>query len=101
MNNQQDMVNHPPHYANGTKNFECIDIMEHIFGEDVTALYCLQNAFKYIWRMGSKGKNKEQEDLGKAKWYLDRYIKDADTVVRGKWDSIYFMLLEKVNSKEK
>lgn len=23
-----DMVNHPPHYANGTKNFECIEMME-------------------------------------------------------------------------
>ena len=63
-----DAVNHPRHYAS-TCSLECIDVMEAIFGPEYTAAGCLMNAVKYLWRYKNKGK--PEEDLQKAKWYLD------------------------------
>ena len=63
-----DKVNHPRHYAS-TCSLECIDVMEAIFGPEYTAAGCLMNAVKYLWRYKNKGK--PEEDLQKAKWYLD------------------------------
>lgn len=64
-----DMVNHPPHYADSC-SIECIESMEITFGVEYTAIYCLINAYKYLWRR--KAKNGSQ-DVKKALWYLDRY----------------------------
>jgi hypothetical protein len=67
--NTVDMVNHPSHYANSC-SFECIDMMEMVFGPEAMSWYCLINAFKYMWRW----KNKNGiEDLDKADWYLNKY----------------------------
>lgn len=65
-----DSVNHPDHYSTG--NYECIDVMEEVFGRDAVKDFCLCNAFKYIYRC--KHKNNEEEDLEKAEWYLNRLI---------------------------
>lgn len=62
-----DNIN-PDHYKNST-SLECIETMEICFGEQAAYNFCVLNAFKYIWRW--KNKNGE-EDLKKAKWYLDR-----------------------------
>ena len=99
MDNKPDMVNHPPHYANGTKNFECIEIMEHVFGDNNTAMFCLVNAFKYIWRSGSKGEGKETEDFQKANWYLEKYLKLSSCKLCEKWNCVYFMLKDKIKDK--
>ena len=70
-----DNVNHPSHYNQG--GFECIDVMVSTFGEEATEDFCLLNAFKYIWRCGSKG---GIEDIKKAKWYLDKILElEGDT----------------------
>ena len=68
----QDMVNHPYHYE-GSTSIECIDAMLVAFGSYNVFYFCLQNAFKYLWR--HKNKN-GLEDVKKAQWYLDyaRYI---------------------------
>ena len=63
-----DPVSHPAHYADSC-SLECIDVMEAVFGSVPVRYFCLCNAFKYMWRY--KNKN-GQEDLKKAKWYLDR-----------------------------
>lgn len=64
----EDLVNHPAHYADSC-SLECIDVMEAVFGSVAVRNFCLCNAFKYMWRY--KNKN-GQEDLKKAKCYLDR-----------------------------
>ena len=69
-----DMVNHPPHYADGC-SIECIEAMEITFGVEYIAVYCLINAYKYLWRR--KAKNGSQ-DVKKALWYLDRYYSYTD-----------------------
>ena len=61
-----DMVNHPPHYTFG--GIEVIDALEAW-----QLPFHLANAVKYIARSGHKGN--EIEDIRKAIWYLDRYIK--------------------------
>ena len=68
MNSYKDMVNNPPHYANG--GIECIDAMIAAQGEAAVSDFCLCNAFKYIWR--TKHKN-GIEDVDKAIWYLNKY----------------------------
>jgi hypothetical protein len=62
---QHDAVNHPAHYKVG--GIETID-----FIEAKNLSYHLGNVVKYIARADSKG-NRE-EDLLKARWYLNREI---------------------------
>ena len=63
---QEDVINHPSHYTRG--KIEVID-----FIEDQQLPYHLGNVIKYIARAVYKGD--KLEDLKKARWYLDRYIK--------------------------
>jgi hypothetical protein len=63
-----DAVNHPSHYTDG--GIETID-----FIEAKKLPYHLGNAVKYISRAGKKDQNKTIEDLQKAVWYIERYIK--------------------------
>lgn len=68
MPTKEDVINHPSHYTRG--NIEVID-----FIEDQQLPYHLGNVIKYIARAGHKGD--KLEDLKKARWYLDRYIKEV------------------------
>lgn len=63
-----DMVNHPSHYETG--QFECIDVMQEVFGLEAVQNFCICNAFKYLYRF--KRKN-GLEDIQKAQWYLCKY----------------------------
>lgn len=65
-----DMVNHPPHYAEG--GIECIDAMIAAMGVEAVKNFCLCNAFKYVWRCRNKN---GEEDIKKAIWYLNKYLK--------------------------
>jgi hypothetical protein len=68
-----DNVNHPSHYTQG--GIECIDaIKAAVIGLVGIEAVCTANVIKYIWRW--KFKN-GLEDLKKARWYLDRLIKEV------------------------
>lgn len=68
---QQDVVNHPSHYASDS-GLEAIEVIEAFFHGNAF----LANTFKYIARAGKKGgEAKRLEDLKKARWYLEREIK--------------------------
>lgn len=58
----------PEHYKECS--LECIDIMCVMFGYKHTAEWCVQTAFKYIWRYKQKN---GFEDLKKAEWYLNKF----------------------------
>ena len=60
-----DMVNHPPHYTQGS--YEVISVIE-----DWELDFHLGSVVKYIAR--AKHKGHELEDLLKAQWYLNRKI---------------------------
>lgn len=61
-----DAVNHPKHYIfpNGG---EVINITEHLS-------FNLGNVVKYVARAGRKASSSQNEDLAKARWYLEREI---------------------------
>lgn len=68
-----DKVNHPSHYTFG--KYEVIDVIE-----DWNLGYHLGNVVKYIARSGHKRRG--LEDLKKAAWYLNRYIKSKEKKAR-------------------
>jgi len=65
---EEDMVNHPPHYNWHPKGIECIDIVEWMKSPN------LANVIKYVWRADGCYKFDDIEDLRKAEWYLKREI---------------------------
>ena len=67
----EDPVNRPSHYTDGK-----IEVIDYI--EDKKLGFCLGNAIKYISRAGKKNPDKEIEDLLKAKWYIERRIKELE-----------------------
>ena len=67
----KEMVNHPNHYGGEDNPYEAIKVIE---AWDLD--FHLGNTVKYISRAGKKHKDNELEDLLKAKWYLDRKIKN-------------------------
>lgn len=71
-----DNVNKPDHYAYG--KYECIDVIKDITeGNEAKGIeaFCLGNVLKYLWRYKHKNGT---EDLKKAKWYLERLIKESE-----------------------
>lgn len=68
-----DPVNRPAHYTSG--GIECIDAMQAAFGAEAVKDFCLCNAFKYLWRHRQKN---GVEDLKKARWYLNRLIREME-----------------------
>jgi hypothetical protein len=70
-----DRVNHPPHY---TKNkIETIEIIKDSLTEEEFRGYIKGNILKYIIR--ERHKNGD-EDLGKARWYLNNILDTVNTV---------------------
>jgi hypothetical protein len=65
-----DPVN-PSHYKQG--GIECIEAIKAATG-DAFVGYVWGNVLKYLWRWPKKG---GVDDLKKARWYLDRLIKEA------------------------
>ena len=68
--NQSDPVN-PSHYKQG--GIECIEAIKAALGEGFPD-YLRGNVMKYLWRYDKKN---GVEDLKKARWYLDRLIKEV------------------------
>ena len=71
---EYDVVNKPRHYNQG--GIECIDALASatINLKGIEAV-CTANAIKYLWRWAAKN---GVEDLRKAKWYIERLIKERE-----------------------
>lgn len=67
----EELINHPSHYSHDG-GMECIDMMVQAFGPESVIEFCKLNAFKYVFRAGSKVGAPEAQDLRKAVWYLNR-----------------------------
>lgn len=72
---EKEMINHPSHYNHGS--MECIDAIVGAYGVDEAKVFCKINAFKYLWRLGHK--DAEEQEIGKIKWYLDKYVNLSET----------------------
>lgn len=66
-----DAVNHPSHYTAG--DIECIDCIKAALGENFMG-FLIGNVIKYSYRYRNKN---GLEDLKKARWYLERAIKEV------------------------
>lgn len=77
-----DNVNNPAHYNAG--NIETIDYIEDVLGNYDAIHYCHGNVLKYL---GSRlwNKNNPIEDAKKARWYLDRMIKNMEKTEGHNW----------------
>lgn len=77
MEQNDTMVNHPPHYISKT-GLEVIDVIE-AFTFDLKGIEATDtgNIIKYICRWNSKN---GLQDLKKAKWYLEHLIKHVENV---------------------
>lgn len=69
-----DIVNHPSHYTQG--GIECIDALKAatVSKTGIEAV-CTANAIKYLWRYEEKN---GIEDVKKARWYIDRLIRELE-----------------------
>ncbi|MBN86693.1 MAG: hypothetical protein CL885_04145 [Dehalococcoidia bacterium] len=68
----QDMVNHPPHYNQGS--IECLKYIKDNLGPEGYSYYLDGNIKKYIHRWRYKDKIR---DLEKAQFYLSELIEAA------------------------
>ena len=72
--NVPDMVNHPQHYTQG--GIECIDALKAAtVGKRGIEAVCVANVIKYLWRYEEKN---GIEDIRKAKWYIERLLKELE-----------------------
>ena len=71
----KDVVNNPDHYNTG--GIECIEYLKDNMPFEVYLGYLEGNCKKYLHRW--RYKQKPIEDLKKARWYLDRLIKELET----------------------
>jgi hypothetical protein len=67
----KENINHPSHYGGENNPYEAIKIIEHY-----NLGFHLGNVLKYVLR--SDKKENEVEDLKKAKWYIERKIKQLE-----------------------
>ena len=75
-NHFDNNVDKPSHYTYG--KLECIDVIREVTnGNDAIGIeaFCLGNTLKYLWRYKHKNGT---EDLKKARWYLDKLIKENE-----------------------
>ena len=72
--NVPDMVNHPQPYTQG--GIECIDALKAAtVGKRGIEAVCVANVIKYLWRYEEKN---GIEDIRKAKWYIERLLKELE-----------------------
>ena len=69
-----EKIDHPDHYGGKENTYEAIKVIE---AWDLG--FHLGNVVKYISRAGKKTKN-TNEDLRKAKWYLERYLLSEEEI---------------------
>jgi hypothetical protein len=74
---EQDMVNHPPHYTSG--GIETIDYMEAKSTAEEFRGHLRLTAIKYLSRAGLK--DDTLQDYEKAAWYLNKLIEHVKTKV--------------------
>lgn len=72
MDYEYEMVSHPPHYQG---EYECIDLMREIFGDEAVRWFCILNSYKYRFRAGKKPISTLVDDEKKAAWYEEYVMK--------------------------
>ena len=66
-------IESPSHYTDGG-----IETIDYISAKGWAEGYCAGNIIKYVSRAGKKDPDKKLTDLYKARWYLDRLIREVE-----------------------
>lgn len=74
-------IDHPSHYNKKFRK-ECIEEIEEKYGDEICAIFCLTNAYKYLYRAGAKEGSTKEEDLAKAVWYYKYQLAKLDAVYK-------------------
>ena len=86
-------INHPQYYTLPNRK-ECIVEMEEQFGLECTAIFCLMNAYKYLYRAGNKENNSAEQDINKARWYY-QWVKnrgsELNTDNTNNFDDLFYL----------
>ena len=69
-------VDHPTHYQG---EYECIDLMREIYGDEAVRWFCILNAYKYRFRAGKQEGTEWADDQKKAAWYETDVMKNLST----------------------
>lgn len=79
----EDVVNSPSHYKleiDG-QQFEAIDVIRAVVGDEGFVAYCHASALKYLCRAGRKAGNATAQDFRKAAWFLTAGAQKLDDMV--------------------
>lgn len=79
-----EKIDHPEHYGGKGNPYEAIRVITQWLSVEGALQFCLGNTLKYICRAGKKGGNSMQDDLGKARWYLDYALSLSEAIHRNK-----------------
>ena len=66
---KEDKVNRPSHYVQG--GIECFDVLKAFLTPEEMRGHCIATITAYLLRSRNKGGD---EDLRKAKWYMDKLV---------------------------
>ena len=69
---ESNQVDHPSHYQG---EYECIDLMREIYGDEAVRWFCILNIYKYRFRAGKKEGSTLADDEKKASWYEEYVMK--------------------------
>lgn len=96
-----EKINHPSHYQREGRR-ECIEEIQDKYGIFITHIFCLTNAYKYLYRAGEKEGNSAEQDIAKAKWYFN-YSQNLP-VNEGEWtmaaNNLWCDICEELNKIE-
>ena len=76
---KKETVDHPSHYQG---SYECIELMEAMFGTFEMMIFCKINAYKYRFRTGRKLGVDASEDIKKAEYYEKKFMVYRDQMER-------------------
>ena len=96
------MINiaHPDYYNLPGKE-ECIEQMLKDYGPYITAIFCLTNSYKYLYRAGYKGDR--DTDIEKAKWYFNFMESRCSSAISAhgkKTMNLYLYVKKKLQNEE-
>lgn len=80
-----EAVNHPAHYGGDTP-YETIKVLEAWMGRGDVIAFCHANAIKYLSRSGKKGF--AEEDLKKARWYINYELRLRQSPAMQEYDAV-------------
>ncbi len=92
-----EYVNHPPHY--NKYEYEVIEMMRRIYGDEKVKIWCELTAFKYRMRAGDKPNTPVEVDFKKEEWCLNKKKELDNLSNENQFDSGFKTVIDGVEYK--